>query len=140
MRSFFVFGAISRVFSRQKEPGNLEEKTDLVLELVKEIRDELKPLGPTGERVSRLELIMGAISQLEPGERKAVMQELEALEVDEQIVAFIEAPKTIEEIAQHISRSYGYTANRLRYLLKQGKVMRKRDAVTRKYVYVRLST
>ena len=66
------------------------------------------------------------------------MQELESLEVDDQIFKLIAKPKTIYEISKKIKRSYGYTANRLRSLLKNGKVMRKRDAVTRKYVYVKL--
>ncbi len=103
-----------------------------------EVRDELKPVGPDGERISRLELIISSIARLTPDEREQIKQELEALEVDEQILKLIEKPKNIEEIAKKIGRSYGYTAARLRALMKQGRVMRKRDAVTRKYVYLRV--
>jgi predicted Rossmann fold nucleotide-binding protein DprA/Smf involved in DNA uptake len=139
-----VFGFISRLFGGQEtvqdkpQPRNTDEKVDVIFELVKEVRDELKPIGPTGERMSRLEFIMGAMSKLDATEREALKQELESLEIDDRILAVTETPKTIEEVAEKIDRSYGYTANRLRELLKQGKAMRKRDAVTRKYVYVRV--
>lgn len=125
------------MFGKQ-EPRTADEKVDAIFDIVKDIRDELKPMGPTGERMSRLELIVSAVSKMDSGEREALMQELESLEVDDQILTSVEKPKTIEEIARTIDRSYGYTANRLRSLLKQGRTMRKRDAVTRKYVYVRL--
>jgi len=133
-----VFGFLSRLFGKEEVPRSSEEKLDAIFSMVREIRDELKPMGPTGERMSRLELIVSAVSKMNPQEREALMQELESLEVDDQILSCIEKPKTIEEIARTINRSYGYTANRLRSLLKQGRTMRKRDAVTRKYVYVRL--
>jgi hypothetical protein len=134
-----VFGFLSRLFGgQQAEPRTPDEKVDAIFDMVRDIRDELKPMGPTGERMSRLELIVSAVSKMDSGERESLMQELESLEVDDQILAAIEKPKTIEEIARTINRSYGYTANRLRNLLKQGRTMRKRDAVTRKYVYVRL--
>jgi len=123
---------------REEVPRSVEEKLDFALKILNEIRDELKPLGPDGERISRLELILAGIAKLSPEEREQVRQELEALEVDEQILKIVEKPKTIEEIAKKIGRSYGYTAARLRMLMKQGRVMRKRDAVTRKYVYVRV--
>lgn len=132
-----MFGFLSRLFGKQ-EPRTADEKVDAIFDIVKDIRDELKPMGPTGERMSRLELIVSAVSKMDSGEREALMQELESLEVDDQILTSVEKPKTIEEIARTIDRSYGYTANRLRSLLKQGRTMRKRDAVTRKYVYVRL--
>ncbi|MBR9680349.1 MAG: hypothetical protein GOU98_00825 [Candidatus Altiarchaeota archaeon] len=132
-----MFGFL-KVFSQKQEPATPNEKVDVIYELVKEIRDELKPLGPTGERVSRLDLIIGAVSKMSSGERVAVMQELESLEVDDLILVTIETPKNIEEISKKINRSYGYTANRLRNLLKVGKAMRKRDAVTRKYVYIKV--
>jgi len=133
-----MFGFL-KVFSKTHEvPQSQNEKVDVIFELVKEIRDELKPVGPNGERVSRLDLILGAVSKMNSEERGAIMQELESLEVDDQIIEMIAAPKTIEEISEKISRSYGYTANRLRNLLKNGKAMRKRDAVTRKYVYTRV--
>lgn len=135
---------MSKVFGgreqRQEElqPHGTQEKVDVMFELVKEIRDELKPVGPTGERMSRLEFIMSAVSKMDNQEREALMDELESLEIDDQILRVIEKPKNIEEVAEKIDRSYGYTANRLRKLMKQGKAMRKRDAVTRKYVYVRV--
>lgn len=134
-----MFGFLSRLFGRQQvEPKTADEKVDAIFDIVQDIRDELKPMGPTGERMSRLELIVSAVSKMDSGERDALMQELESLEVDDQILTCTEKPKTIEEIARTIDRSYGYTANRLRNLLKQGRTMRKRDAVTRKYVYVKL--
>jgi hypothetical protein len=123
---------------RRQEAKAPEEKVEAIFEMVREIRDELKPIGPTGERTSRLELLMGAVSKLSPGERENFFQELESLEVDDQIVKFAAKPKTIEEISDKIKRSYGYTANRLRALMKAGKAMRKRDAVTRKYVYAKV--
>ena len=132
-----MFGFLSRLFGRQQaEPKTQDEKVDAIFNIVQDIRDELKPMGPTGERMSRLELIVSAVSKMDSGERESLMQELESLEVDDQILTAIEKPKTIEEIARTIDRSYGYTANRLRNLMKQGRTMRKRDAVTRKYVYV----
>ncbi|MBR9689752.1 MAG: hypothetical protein GOV01_02575 [Candidatus Altiarchaeota archaeon] len=133
-----MFGFLKIFGSQKQEPQTSNEKVDVIFELVKEIRDELKPVGPSGERVSRLDLIMGAVSKMTPNERGAILQELESLEVDDQIIESIEAPKNIEEISKKINRSYGYTANRLRNLLKLGKAMRKRDAVTRKYVYLRV--
>ncbi len=129
--------SLAKLFKRS-EPQSDGEKTEAIFQMVQEIRDELKPLGPTGERISRLEIITSGISKLNPSERESIMQELESLEVDDQIFKLITKPKTIHEISKKIKRSYGYTANRLRSLLKNGKVMRKRDAVTRKYVYVKL--
>ncbi len=110
-----------------------------ILEIVKEIRDELRPLGPDGQRVSKLELILAALASLNPEEREVVRKRLEILETDEEILRVLDEPKTIEEIAAEIGRSYGYTATRLRELMKAGKVMRKRDARTRKFVYLRVS-
>ena len=132
-----MFGFL-KVFGQKNEPQSPNEKVDVIFELVKEIRDELKPIGPTGERVSRLDIILGAVSKMSSEDRVSVMQELESLEVDDQIIVTVEKPKSIEEISKKINRSYGYTANRLRNLLKAGKAMRKRDAVTRKYVYIKV--
>jgi hypothetical protein len=130
-----VFGFLKLL--RPREAGAPEEKVEAIFEMVREIRDELKPVGPTGERTSRLEMLVGAVARLSPGERENLISELESLEVDDQIVKFVAKPKTIEEISDKIKRSYGYTANRLRALMKSAKVARKRDAVTRKYVYVK---
>ncbi len=118
-------------------PETEAEKIEAIFDIVREVRDELKPMGPDGQRSSRLEAIMGGISRLSPGERAEVVKQLESLEVDDQICEFLEKPRPIEEVAKQISRSYGYTAARLRKLMRDGKVMRKRDAVTRKYVYIR---
>ncbi|MBR9679592.1 MAG: hypothetical protein GOU99_00915 [Candidatus Altiarchaeota archaeon] len=134
-----MLSSILRAFGvKNEQPKDLDGKMDAVLSIVGEVRDELKPLGPDGSRVSRLEMMLSTISQLAPGDRDIVRQELDSLEVDEQILEFSDKPKNIEEIAKKIGRSYGYTANRLRKLMRLGRVMRKRDAVTRKYVYMRL--
>jgi len=138
-----VFGALLRAIGVNKEksqhlPQNDSERIQAIYDVVNEVRDELRPMGPDGQRVSRLDMIMGGVARLNPEEREAVKQELESLEVDDQIIIFIEKPKSIEEIAKQIGRSYGYTAARLRKLMGKGRVMRKRDAVTRKYVYVKM--
>ena len=129
-----------RLFGRtkQQEPKGVTEKVDAIYDIIQEVRDELRPMGPAGERISRLEIMMGVVSKMTTDEREALKQELESLEVDDQIIQTVEKPKNIEEIARAIKRSYGYTANRLRTLMRQGRVMRKRDAVTRKYVYLRV--
>ncbi|MBR9681505.1 MAG: hypothetical protein GOV00_01765 [Candidatus Altiarchaeota archaeon] len=119
-------------------PETEVEKIDAIFEIVREVRDELRPIGPDGQRSSRLESIIGGISRLSPGERAEVVKELESLEVDDQICEFLEKARPIQEVAKQINRSYGYTAARLRTLMRESKVMRKRDAVTRKYVYLRV--
>ena len=133
-----LLGIFKKKEKQEILPETQKEKVDAIFRLVNEIRDELKPLGPDGERLSRLQMINEAVLHLSPDERKKVKEELESLEIDEQIFSVIEKPKTIEEISKKIKRSYGYTANRLRKLLKDGKAMRKRDAVTRKYVYIKV--
>ncbi len=120
-------------------PRNVEEKIDEILSIAREIRDELKPLMPSGERISKLELILSEISKLKPSEREELKKKLEVLETDEQILKLLTKPKTIEEISKKLKKSYGYVAARLRELMKQGKVLRKRDSVTRKYVYMRIT-
>lgn len=139
-----MFGGILRVLGFKKDlvptqmPETESEKIEAIFEIVREVRDELRPIGPDGQRSSRLESIIGGISNLSPGERTEVKTVLESLEVDDQICEFVEKPKSIQEIAKQITRSYGYTAARLRTLMRDGKVTRKRDAVTRKYVYLKL--
>lgn len=128
-----------KLFGRSKEePKGVTGKVDAIFDIIQEVRDELRPMGPGGERISRLEAIMGVVSKMTTGEREMLKQELESLEVDDQIIKTVEKPKNIEEVSRAIKRSYGYTANRLRTLMSQGRVMRKRDAVTRKYVYLRV--
>lgn len=142
--SHFVFGGVLRVLGFKKEsaqaqmPETESEKIEAIFEIVREVRDELRPIGPDGQRTSRLESIIGGISNLSLGERTEIKTVLESLEVDDQICEFIEKPRPIQEIAKQISRSYGYTAARLRKLMRDRKVMRKRDAVTRKYVYLKI--
>ena len=138
-----MFGGLLKAIGLRKEPQVQQmpeteaEKIDAIFEVVREVRDELKPIGPDGARTSRLGSIIEKVSELGPVERQEVRKQLESLEVDDQILEFLEKPRAIQEIAGQINRSYGYTAARLRKLKKQGKVMRKRDSVTRKYVYVR---
>lgn len=111
------------------------EKINMILQGVYSIFDELKPRSENGARVSRLGLILDNLSA---GERAAVRSRLEELDIDEGILNNLETPLTIEELADKIMKSYGYTAARLRSLKNAGKVARIRDPETGKYKYARM--
>lgn len=111
------------------------EKINLILQGIHSIYDELRPLDATGERVSRLALLM---EQLPRAERDEIKKHIEELDIDENVLDKLEAPKTIHDLAKDLKKSYGYTAARLRHLKKVGKVTRKRDPETNKFVYMKI--
>lgn len=111
------------------------QKTDMILQGVFTIIDELMPKSESGARVSRLQLILENMSA---GERTALRSKLDELDIDEGILGNLEIPLTIEELSDKIMKSYGYTAARLRSLKNSGKVARIRDPETGKYKYARM--
>ncbi len=111
------------------------QKTDMILQGVFTIIDELMPKSESGARVSRLQLIL---ENMNAGERTALRSKLDELDIDEGILGNLEVPLTIEELSDKIMKSYGYTAARLRSLKNAGKVARIRDPETGKYKYARM--
>ncbi len=111
------------------------EKLNLVLQGVYSVYEELRPMAQDGSRVSRLQLLL---ENLTPEERANAKKTLEDLDIDNAILRFLEFPKSIEEIAAEIRKSYGYAAARLRYLRGMGKVARLRDPQSNKYRYARM--
>jgi hypothetical protein len=111
------------------------EKINLILQGVYSVFDELKPKTDEGGRVSRLNLIL---QNLSPSERKEMKNKIEEIDIDEQIVKELDTMVSIEKLSKTINKSYGYTAARLRHLKKQGRVTRKRDPKTNKFVYMRV--
>ena len=111
------------------------EKMNHILKIVTDILDELAPPDENGERTSRLSLLL---EQFNKGERAMVRKMLDQLDVDEMILRHLKHPLLIEDVAQRINKTYGYTASRLRVLRRTGKVTRYRDHDTNKYRYTRV--
>jgi len=111
------------------------EKINLILQGIHSVYDELKPFDATGVRVSRLALLM---EQLPRAERDEIKKHIEELDIDETLLEKMETPLPIGDLAKTIKKSYGYTAARLRHLKKIGKVTRKRDPETNKFVYMKI--